>query len=160
MPTLITPVQYEAALEELNALRPLQLAKTVQRLIDIPLVNKEPAESKKSVTGTLVRGTQDGSLLTNNVHELTHYEKIEYDETIFMGNVDVEFAQLVKHVVFKLFSVALLNELWWCVPDTDIKIQDVLTVGIHQLNFVGTKISFYHNGVPIQNLTFAIYGLY
>jgi hypothetical protein len=63
MPKLLTPVQYENTLDELNGVRPLELADEVKLTLDIPILNVNPVSQKRPAIGKLLRCNQRGALL-------------------------------------------------------------------------------------------------
>lgn len=160
MAKLATPVQYESVLEGLNALRPLQLVEPIRRTVDVPILNSLPIESVKSAAGTLAKGTQQGAILNKNIYELTEYEKIEYNSAGIAGNINIEFAQTVKHIAINMRQKAGSNPFYWCIPLSNVMLRDITELGMHQLEFVGTKMWFYQNALPFHTLIFNAYGFY
>lgn len=62
---LITPIQYESALDGLNQVRPLSLADRGKITLDIPICNSNPVNAGRPALGKLLRCNQRGAILTN-----------------------------------------------------------------------------------------------
>lgn len=160
MTKIISPQQYGPILDELNRIRPLKLTDTVRPSIDIGVCNALASSDKKSLLGRFVRGTHQGSVLVKNIKELTQYELIQINQLSSTAVIDIEFAQRVFRVVVNYKEDATTNNFCWCVPVNHVEIQPMYTEGIYQLNFVGTMMSFYGDGIPIGNTIFDVYGFF
>lgn len=160
MPTLTTPAQYEAALEELNALRPLYLQARPRISLDIALLNKLPKESVKSIAGTLAKCTPDGALLVKNNHDLTSYEKISKSCTITQCLYEITFTQKVYKVLVSITSMSAGSGLLWNEPTYSTPLYVMTSVGNYCLPFIGITMYMRSANAPLGGTVFDLYGFY
>jgi len=110
MPKLITPVQYEPTLDELNEVRPLQLADEVKSVISSPALNLNPVSHGRPVFGKLSRCNNQGALLTNGNSGYENYEA--FSLPVYWHptqHYSITFSQKVKRVF-------LLPTMFWFDP--------------------------------------------
>lgn len=145
MGKLITPVQYEPALEELNAVRPLQLQVRPRRILNIPILNKLPIESVKSIAGTLAKCTEQGSLLIKPPQDFTHYEAIEILLEEGIAEWYRDFTQKVYKILVYVYEKGLIGALAWTDPTWSSDIAIVNALGCFYWPFVGKRIYMRQN---------------
>jgi len=154
MPKLLTPVQYEPALDGLNEVRPLQLADEVKIALNIPVFNVNPVGKNKPVVGKLARCNQQGALLeSNKVFDLRNFEyQVKY--TPFeSGEFSVTFAQPIKGflVYFYARSDESHNSVW-VTPD-GIVIKRFIYQQYMWFDFKGTILVHWFVGPPGSRAT-------
>ena len=160
MRKLRTPLQYESALDELNKIRPLQVSDIVKPSICMPVCNRYADSDSKASDGVFVKGTHQGHILIKNSPIPTQYELQQYNVLISTEYANIEFAQPVKRVVVNMLDISLVTEVYWCVPNNPIMLQDLEVLGTHLLNFIGTKFSIRFTGLPPMPIIFDVYGFY
>ncbi len=114
MPKLLTPQQYEPVLDELNELRPLRIADQIHHKIEIGVCDKLPVAAKKAVTGSLVKGTQQGALLKKAINNNQHYQAISMLLTAINRYGYVPFDQKVSFVLVNVLESENLAFFAWC----------------------------------------------
>lgn len=161
MPKLLTPQQYENSLDELNELRPLQIADEVKRQIDIPVCNKLPVSTKKAVSGLLTKGTQQGALLTELNTDYTAYEKISQYFSDGSEQHCVTFAQEVNGVLCVQTTLFEYIEAWWTNSTYALQIMAISLIVPTYLPFIGTDLYVYASDTSIyRTLYMDFYGFY
>ncbi|GAF90525.1 unnamed protein product [marine sediment metagenome] len=160
MPTLITPVQYEPALEELNAVRPLRLQERPRISLDIPIINKLPKESVKSIAGTLAKGTPSGALLKLKKEYITAYQMQAVSVTTGYVHLNIVFSQVVKKVMVNVTSLGNTTVFYWSTDNFLVVLQDLNSIKVHYLPFVGTNLYIYYAKLSPGQLVFNVYGFY
>jgi len=145
MPKLLTPVQYEDTLGELNTVRPLVLADEVKVGLDIPVLNVSPANGRRFVHGKLLRCDNNGALIRGNSKKFDGYEiqSMYMDEATSAQTI--EFTQQVYGVLWVVTSVLKCNYLRWTDPLYFKSYQELSLTGTSWLNFVGLSLSFISN---------------
>lgn len=71
---LITPVQYERPLDDLNEIRPLSRVDTVRRMVSLPVIKSNPISGVSAVQGKLLRCDDFGVLTEKGRTGFTSYE--------------------------------------------------------------------------------------
>lgn len=160
MSKLMSPVQYESALEELNAVRPLQLQKCVRQGLDIPILNKLPKESIKSTAGTLARCTQQGVLFSKNVHKFTEYEHIQIILDHETDIAEIDFTEFVYKVIINIAAEIGISWAQWVHIPYNSNILALNITGAVQCNFMGHKMRIRYDILLPQVVTVDFYGFY
>jgi len=160
MGIILTPTQYNPVLEGLNALRPLHVGYQVGHTLDIPVADKlavSPADSK-AAEGTLVKTTEHGKLLALHNKHLTDYEVFieAYEGGTF--ETTLTFEQEVQHVIVEVTNTFLVDPFIWTDDSFTAVIQDLNSLGVHNLTFKGKVLKLY--AVVGVILLFDVYGFY
>ncbi|GAH92147.1 unnamed protein product, partial [marine sediment metagenome] len=103
MVKLLTPVQYEGSLDELNKVRPLALADEVKRDLGLCILNVEPAAANNRLArGKFLRCDSNGSLLKHNSKSYDNFElvKVLVHDHEYKA---ITFSQVVHKVSIKCF---------------------------------------------------------
>lgn len=157
---LITPVQYEPALEELNAVRPLHLQERPRISLDIPIANKLPKASVKSTAGTLARCTPSGALLNKNVHEFTSYEMFTDTCNSPMCNTTITFSQTVYKIMVNVRTLRLVQGIMWTDNSFTLSLVNLKSLGKHYIDFVGKLFRIKAGVQPTGAAVCDVYGFY
>lgn len=155
-----TPSQYELVLDKLNALRPLQVAEKVKTSLSLPIANVQGNEQQNICVGAPLKCTQHGKLIVHNVESLTEYQEFNYDYASYDDILVVTFSQRVYHVVVHKKTIGITIAFYWSNPTGTKSYQDLNSVGIHNLNFVGTVLRLRVLQLAPPNLEFDVYGFY
>lgn len=159
MPKLLTPTQYESALDGLNDVRPLSLTDEVKNALELPVLNVNPVDKDKSVVGKLARCNEQGALLKDSGIWANDFQDFMFlifphDESIKTAS----FAQVVKAVILEITGLIMANELWWCAENGDKFIAYRLD-GTYFIPFYG-DIFRIHKLYKQATLTVKIYGFF
>lgn len=160
MQKLLTPTQYESALDRLNDIRPLQLAERIRPAISIPVLNSLPVESKKSISGVLAKGTQHGSLLNSMPVWADNTIETTLDITEAVPNVHYQFPIRVKGVLVTFMELAGGGGIDWSDKDFTAIIMDLCHTLFKFLPFVGTDIYFKSSGYGGYEFEIILIGFY
>lgn len=138
MSRLITPVQFEPVLGELNQLRPLKLKKLVRQKIVYPVIDANNSDT--STRGKLLR-CNEGSTLVNPPQ--TGYETYEvildyYREYLDYTYVPVTFSQQVKFVLIYTYNVWFYIDVQWVSGNGGFALKDITQNGVTECGFKGT----------------------
>ena len=140
MPKLITPVQYEPSVDELNEIVPLYMGDEVQQAINLSVLNANPVSENRPVIGKLARCNQYGGLLKyNDKRSFDNYELIAVDIPE-RNYVLYEFAQKVEIVLWTFTSGAKESLLDWCSSGGIYTFKNLSLTGSTWLEFIGTKL--------------------
>jgi len=158
MPKLATPIQYEPALDGLNAIRPMQLANVVKTDIVCPVMCKNPATVDKPAVGMLARCSQQGALLKS---------KPFWADTIYEYNVAIVVGDEV-HITFPMYVLGVIAKYTltgpmgvdWCNDAYTINYRGLATEYWTRLPFVGKDIHFIVDGMPDVTGALLIKGFY
>lgn len=141
MSKLITPGQFEPALDGLNQVRPLILSDEVKQSIDCPVGSMNPPNSDKIIQGTMSRCTKNGASLVNGIDGLnTQYiipEVFGFGDTTIHTLIFPSFAMHVFVEVTQLGAV----EVYWCSP-AGVILSGYLATGIYDMQAHGVKFCF------------------
>ncbi len=96
---LLTPVQYEPTLEELNAVRPLELSDEVGISIDMVALDAGDEADKSSIIGRFMRCTQHGAILANSNVKYDNVEAVVFGFDRNSNPGHTQFSQKVFGVV-------------------------------------------------------------
>jgi len=160
MPKLLTPQQYENSLDELNELRPLQLADETQHKIDIAVCDKLPVSSKKAVAGMLIKGTQQGSLLVRFDKDYPNYEVRQPNISYIHKKDLVSFAQKVSFVLSVVVNSYGLTDLWWTDSSYNIILKELSITDPTFIEFSGTDLYVKGDGIANWGCIVFFYGFY
>lgn len=143
---LITPVQYEPVLDDLNQIRPLQLQDDVQRVISLPVVNTNPANNPNNARGKFLRCSQQGVILGTHNYNSYDYEEIEKYIIDDFSDYLITFSQLVKFVQVEIRQMADSGYLRWrtLYPSRLIIIYE--NTGFYYWPYRGTQLNVRING--------------
>lgn len=161
MRKLITPVQYESALDELNALRPLQLRDESKILVPYPVLCKD--SDTRSVIGMLARCSPQGALLRHTDKDYSAWQPIMGNFSYFVSNIAITFAQRVSRVIAISYGGGDCDDCRWTNSDYThyIKQISIVQYAATILPFRGTVI--YARGdfsIPTGWMNIGFYGLY
>lgn len=141
MAKLATPIQYESALDRLNAVRPLQLADEAKIALNIPVLNVNPVDKDKPVVGKLLRCNQQGVLLRSNDKAQENSEYKSFFSYCRLCTFHFPFAQKVFGVIVTFVDPAEIFTVWWCSEAAVVKYKQITKDVWTFLPFVG--IDFY-----------------
>ncbi|GAG63498.1 unnamed protein product [marine sediment metagenome] len=160
MQKLLTPVQYEPLLDELNRVRPLVLTDESRSTLDNAVVNVNPVGDNRPAIGKFARCNQGGALLKS--------EPLWADDSFSQGITISNAGALVSLTVdkrilgvitrFSIFADPFF--VWWCNPAGDIKYTQIASTAWVFLPFVGHKIHFLGEGIPPWGGTITVIGCY
>lgn len=160
MPKLATPVEYEPTLEELNTVRPLQLADEGKIVIPYPVLCKNPPTKDRPAVGKLARCTQQGALLKVGNAPFTLVESGSDTVTNVDWLFHYTFTQKVYGVVIRATYVPPALNFWWCTY-VGSKLLPVGQSGFSLfLPFVGTVLSLRGEGFLTWSIDFIFMGFY
>lgn len=140
MAKLITPVQYEDTLDELNKVRPLVLNDEVKRNIDLPVLDANLVAKKGSALGKLLRCTNEGSLLVKNHNGFDNVEIKPFDIERRYEQTTFTFAQEVFGVLCNVIINDVITEFYVTDSTGTIHAQDIGLTGTTWIKFRGTAI--------------------
>lgn len=160
MQKLITPIQYEDSLDELNIVRPLKLDDEVKHNLDIPVLDVIPVSKDRPAKGKLLRCDNNGGMLVKNHAEYENYEKVDRP---FIGEFEFEYAQFsqkVSGVLWECKTIYSVAYFWWSDPSYSILFQTLANPGETWIKFSGTRIYFVMIGVGDVVADCHVYGFY
>lgn len=160
MPKLLTPRQYEKPLEDINEIRPLQLADEIQHKIEIAVCNKLPVSTKKAATGMLMKGTQQGALLAKFNKDYTIADPIRLELNYLTPTGCVSFVQKVSFVVYDVISSYSMTGLFWTDSSGDIIFWPLDPTQTTYIGFSGTDLYMKATGVANWGGSYDFYGFY
>lgn len=143
MQKILTPTQYEPALDRLNVLRPLQVKERVRSTLNIPLLNQLPVESKKSVTGRLVKCTQQGGTIIRPPQGFTQSQVFYFGFEEGVESASETFGQTVYGLFLRVYDV---NGVWGLLLSDStyvITYWSTDVVGCYYIPFVGKTFYLY-----------------
>ena len=160
MSKLLTPVQYEDTLDELNMIRPLELADVVKHLIDIPILNSNSVNNNLAL-GKLLRCDNAGASLIKNANGFKYVEAIAFYVDYLGKPRDITFAQPVEGALYKYVSDNECYNVMWVIPALGNPIiKTWLATDTTWLEFNGTKIRLNISGGILHHLNAILYGFY
>ncbi|MBA7621477.1 hypothetical protein ES703_28839 [subsurface metagenome] len=128
-------------MDELNEVRPLQLADEVKSVISSPALNLNPISHGRPVTGKLARCNNQGGL---SVNDNSGFENYEYIVTLFEGRPmpqKVTFAQKLKGLYLPQYEWFYpFTTFEWVDAGTRLTIQTLHQDASNWLKFTGTEI--------------------
>lgn len=161
MRKLLTPVQYEPSLEELNSVRPLQLADDAKIVIPYPVLCLNPVTKDRPPIGKLARCDRAGALLASQPVECTAYEYITEDFADGDSDKLIQFSQQVSFVQTLVTVVGFWGDGYWTDPTYTAEIKNIFGTTTFYLPFVGTDLYIHVTIlVPIAPTTIGFYGFY
>jgi len=160
MPKLLTPIQYEDTLDELNIVRPLELADVVKHLIDIPILNSNSVDNNPAL-GKLLRCDNAGALLIKNSNGFKHVEAKAFYVDYLGKPADITFAQPVERVLYKYVSDNECYNVMWVIPALGNPIIKTWpATDTTWIEFNGTTIRLNISGGILHHLHAILYGFY
>lgn len=160
MSKLINPLQYESALEELNAVRPLQLQERPRFVLDVPILNKLPKEGNKITAGTLATCTANSLLVNNRTRILKNVENKHYIKGSTIESWYVIFTQVVYKVIITIsYTFKPIYFRWVTYPD-EITIQELDCDIANVCNLVGKTMFLGIDPILPQECIVDAYGFY
>lgn len=100
MQKLLTPVLYEDTLDELNSVRPLRIEDKVENVLDIPILDSNPASDNKPIKGGLLRCDNNAALLKCNQIGVDYDDVVTFELATASPREKIYFPRLVSHIIF------------------------------------------------------------
>lgn len=160
MSSLLTPVQYEESLGELNQVRPLKLADEVKIEINIPVFNFNPVNKGKPVIGKLLRCDNNGALLKENSLVETNTESKSGSVSIGSDMYTVQFSQPVHY--WRLYGITSTfgTDMWITNLFGTVIVQTLGVSGIYLIPFYGDTFDVKGAGIGGWFISFLCKGYY
>jgi len=157
---LITPVQYQEPLGELNSVRPLLLADEIKHVIDYPVLSRQPATSGSPIEGRLLRCTEQACPVI--VPDNTEKQYDQYAKTFEVGAETwaIDFGRKVDYVQVRSSLYQRIDWLGQTTPDYTQKIFEIPENSMTFLPFKGQVIHFWANTDMGASGVLIVWGFY
>lgn len=137
---LRTPVQYESVLDELNTVRPLQLADEGKVALDTPVLNANPVSSSRPAIGKLLRCNQRGGILRSPVDKYTSAGYLEYTYIYPINIHRFTFSEVTPVVFVECIDPVNVISYAWTDSTGDIAIVTWPVMMDRLLRFYGKRL--------------------
>ncbi len=160
MPKLLTPIQYEDKLDELNKVRPLVLADEVKPSLDIPVLDSAPVSDSMPALGKLLRCDRTGSLLKRQIAGFENVEVLQVYIPIATVFDTYSFAQRVSGVMWQPTLTVFITSALFTSPDYIITLKSLSLMNIEWLSLDITDFPIRITGIQPGKLRGWLYGFY